>query len=116
MSVKVNALAQAIKILNALKINYAIIDEDGNKHGNLEVADPKKRAAPEFPRGEVRSHVLQFIEKIQVGEIKEVPADKYGLARVRANACSWMIEKYGAGCCTTSISHEKNTVEILRIS
>lgn len=116
MSVKANALAQAIKILNALKVGYAIIDEDGNRHGNLEVTEPKKRAPSAFPRGEVRSYVLQFIEKIQVGEIKEVPADKYGLERVRANCCSWLIERYGPGCCTTSINHDNNTIEILRIS
>ena len=113
--IKAKALEQAIKILDALKLSYLIIDENGNKHGSLEAVEQRKRAPSEFPRGEVRGYILPFIKDMKVGDIAQVNAGKYGVERIRANMTSWMIEKYGKGSCTTSANHETNTVEILRI-
>lgn len=113
--VKSKALEQAIKILDALKLEYVIFDSEGNKHGELEVAEKKKRSESEFPRGEIRQYFLPFIKDMGVGDVVEVDAGHYGLERVRGGICSWFLGKYGPSACTTTIKHSKNSVEVLRI-
>lgn len=113
--IKAKALEQAIKILDALNCQYLIIDGEGKQHGDLVIAPKKKRAEPEFPYGEIRQYTLPFIKDLKVGEVVEVDAKNYGLERIRGGICTWFLNKYGPGACTTTIKHSNNSIEVLRI-
>lgn len=109
--IKTKTLNQAIKMLDALKVQYKIIDGDGNVYDKL----IEKKAKSGLPRGERRAYVLQFIENMDIGDVVEFPAGPYNIEELRSNAISWFNGMYGVGSCTSSVDKEKNTCEILRI-
>jgi hypothetical protein len=110
-NIKVRTLKQAISMLDALKVQYKIIDEDGNVYDKMKERQAKKG----LPRGDRRKYVLQFIESMDIGDVVEFPAGPYEIEELRSNAVSWFNGTYGAGSCTSSIDRKKNTCEILRI-
>jgi hypothetical protein len=116
-SVKEKAFANVIKTLDALGCQYAIIDQEGNKHGTLAIEEEKqKRRVTVYPLGEIRNHIRPYVDDMKVGEVREVPYLEYGYERIRSNIGAWFIAKNGTGSCTTTINKEKGVVEVLRIA
>ena len=118
-NIKQGALNKALNTLNALGCKYAVIDEDGNKHGTLEVMAAKTgntKRPSFFPKGEVKNHVMQYIGNIQVGDVKEVPYGKYGGNTIQSSVSSFMHHRYGSGAHTSSQNHAKKALEVLRLA
>jgi hypothetical protein len=109
--IKTKTLQQAMKMLDALKVQYKIIDEDGNVYDKL----IEKKQKSSIPRGDRRSYVLKFIENMDIGDVVEFPAGPYKIEELRSNAISWFNGTHGTGSCTSTVNKEKNTCEILRI-
>ena len=76
--IKVTTLRKAITLLNACGFKYAIIDSDGEKHGELQVEAPRLRAKSEFPKGTLLAHILKYVPaEIKVGDVFQVPAGDF---------------------------------------
>ena len=50
--IKQTTLKKAIVLLNAIGAQYAIIDADGKKHGDLEIVEQRKRKPSAYEYGE----------------------------------------------------------------
>jgi hypothetical protein len=117
--VKINMLERTIKQLNALGVQYAVIDFSGKKLGTLEIAEKNRRRRnpnPEYKWGEMTGYVRSNLPVMEVGDVTCFSADKYDINRIRATTCAVLIDKYGKGSCATIINKKSNTVEVLRIS
>ena len=112
--IKKQTMERAISMLNALGATFAIIEKDGTKHGTLEVIGGK-RAKNKYPFGELSNYAKTYIEKMKVGEVKEVPYGKYEPEEVRSAVVSWAGYHWGNGSMATATVKDKKVVEILRI-
>lgn len=118
MSVQALAIERAINMLTAAGAKFAIITAEGNKFGDLEVAEPRQRKRKVFtrPQGEMRDHFLPYISGMVPGGYAEVPAGPYSLEDVRGPLTSWACVHWGKGSAMTSINRDKNVVEVIRVS
>lgn len=98
------------KALFALGLPYAIKLPDGTILGELIVKTVNKRPLA-FPYGEIKAYVKPFLENIEVGQKVVIPADKYGVARVRSAAGSIMAAKHGREMATCT-ANEDDTVTV----
>lgn len=113
--VKQQTLARALNMLNAIGATYAVIEEDGTKHGTLEVAETKKRSS-KYKHGELSGYASKHMSNMSVGDIQEIPFDKYTGEEVRSAAVSWACYHWGNGTVTTASIKDKQIVEVLRIA
>lgn len=113
--VKQQTLTRALNMLNALGATYAVIEEDGTKHGTLEVVETKKRGL-KYAHGELSGYASKHIANMSVGDIEVVPFDKYEAEEVRSALVSWAGYHWGKGTVTTATVKDKKLVEVLRIA
>ena len=113
--VKQQTLVRALNILNAIGATYAVIDEEGNKHGTLEVAE-KKKTGQKYPYGTLSTYAGKHMANMSVGDIEEIPFDKFEGEEVRSAAVSWACYHWGNGTVTSATVKEKKIVEVLRIA
>jgi hypothetical protein len=113
--IKKQTLTRALSMLNAIGATYAVIEEDGTKHGDLEVLEKKKRAH-KYAHGELSSYASKHIANMSVGDVQEIPFGKYEGEEVRAAAVSWACYHWGNGTATTATIKDKQLVEVLRIA
>ena len=110
------AFKRAIAILEGLKVPYAAIDLLGIKHGTLEVKEPITRSGGrKYPHGERAAYVRQFLAGIKVGDVANIPFDKYDAFEVQSSATSSAHRLWGSGSITTTVNREKQHVELLRV-
>lgn len=112
-------LDQSIKNLELLHnkgfLDYKISAVTGQQWGNLNIAElSRKRAAPSFPRGTVRGHIMPYIESLTPDNIVSIPLDKFKIEHLRGNICSWCTTHWGKGTYTTTYNREANCIEIYR--
>lgn len=113
--VKQQTLTRALNMLNAIGAIYAVIEQDGTKHGTLEVAEPKKRSG-KYAHGELSGYASEHMANMSVGDVVEIPFGKYEGEEVRSAAVSWACYHWGNGTVTSATIKEKNIVEVLRIA
>jgi hypothetical protein len=114
--VKINTLNKAIQMLNAIGVQYAVIDFDGNHHGELQVEKPKKRKTTLDQKwGEISEHIKPFIEGIRPGEVRTFTCGKFPPETVRSTTSSILIRWFGKSTYTTAVKRETNELEVLRI-
>lgn len=99
-------------------IQFKVQTKEGEEFGTLKTAPEKSRtrSASEFPIGEVRNYILQFLDKVQPDGIAIIPVGKYNPENVRGNACSWCTVHWGKGTYSSTYNKENKTVEIYRHS
>jgi hypothetical protein len=118
--VKTAVLNRAVAMLSALKVDFVIKTEDGEyiKMGNLEVQEPKTRAAKrksEVPHGTYKNYIESFgFSKLQIGDVLVVPKGAYDIEAIRGSLSSRACSLWGNGSAITSIVGD--TAEILRVS
>jgi hypothetical protein len=106
------AVDNAVKLLNAIGAQYAIIDTDGVKTGNLEVVTKIKRRKALYPHGEVIKHIKPYIDNIKVNTTVEIPVGKFDLATVYRSVSSNASKSWGTG--SHSITTKDGKVLITR--
>ena len=114
-------LERAVKDLETLRrkdlINYKVLTTDGEEHGDIELVEqeekPRKRASL-YPHGEIRKYILPYVEALDLDEIISIPLKEYPQEHVRGNLCAWATTVWGKGSYTSTINHDKNTVDIYR--
>lgn len=110
------ALAKVISMLNACKLQYAIVDSDGTKHGDLEVVIRKKRAPLKYPMGTLSGHFKPYIENLLPDQAAEIPAKNFNLEDLRGSIAAWASTNWGNGTCTTLVDKQTNCVLVFRTS
>jgi len=120
VGVKAAVLNKAVAMLSALKVDFIIKTEDGEyiKMGNLEIQEPKTRAAKrrsEVPYGTYKNYIESFgFTAMQVGDVLVVPKGTFDVEIVRGSLSSRACKLWGNGSVTTAIVGDK--VEILRVN
>lgn len=111
-----NVLAKVNHVLQSLGLKYAIVDSDGNKHGELNVTQEKKvkRRRSVFPLGELRDHIMPHLKSILINTTKRVPCGKYPVESVRSSISSYATQMWGAGMYKTHVGADKTFVEVSR--
>lgn len=107
------ALNNAIKVLENLKCQFAIISPDNKKYGELEVVAP----ANQHKRGEVRAYVKEKLNGFlpEPGELGFINCDEgIDLEAVRCSLLNWCIAEHGPQSMTTEVDHEKRQVKYYR--
>ncbi len=112
--IKIQTLNRAIKMLQALNCQFAIIDEEGGKHGVLEVVEKSKRKPSLYPHGTLSTYVQPYIKDIQVGDVRVIPAEGYDLETLRGSLCARLTTNLGKNTYNTMINKEQNRIEVIR--
>jgi hypothetical protein len=106
------ALDNAVKLLNAVGAQYAIIDSDGNKVGDLNVVTKAKRRKALYPHGAVSKYIKPFIDRARVNYTYEIPVGEFDLATVYRSVSSHASKTWGNG--THSITSKDGKVLITK--
>ena len=112
--VKQQTLKRALAMLNAIGASYAVIDEEGTKHGTLEITEKKTRG--KYPYGTLSTYAGKHIANMSVGDIQEIPFGEFDGESVRSAAVSWACYHWGNGTVTSATVKDKKVVEVLRIA
>ena len=114
--IKQTTLKKAIVLLNAIGAQYAIIDLDGNKHGSLEITEPRKRKSSGYERGELTNYCRTYFKEVLVGDVQIFPIGNYPIEVMQRTLSSYICKQYGNGTHTTCIRKDRKSIEILRIA
>jgi len=109
-------LTKVISVLNSMDLKYAIVDSDGNKHGDLNIEQDKKpkRRRSIYPLGEVRNHIMPYLQSILINTTKSIPVGKYAPEVIRGSTSSYATQMWGSGNYKTHISNDRKFVEVTR--
>lgn len=109
-------LPKVISMLNACKVQFAIIDSAGEKHGDLEVVARKKRSPLKYPMGTFSNHFKPYIQNLLPDQAAEIPANNFNLEDLRGSIAAWASTNWGKGSCTTLVDKQNNMVLVFRTS
>lgn len=62
------ALSNAVKLLNAIGVEYAIQDHDGTLHGNGVLQTKAKRKPLTYPYGSLSKHVRPYVDACGINQ------------------------------------------------
>lgn len=111
-----NTFKRAIILLDSMKCVYAIMDPLGNKHGTLDVNETKKiKRIPEHPHGQRSIYIRKYMESMSVGDVVQIPFDKFGGPNIQTSVGSIACRTWGAGSVTSTMVRANQVVEVMRI-
>lgn len=108
------ALTNAIKLLNAIGVEYAIQDHDGSMHGNGVLHTKQKKASPKYPYGTLAKHIRPYIDACRVNQTVTIPIGHFDLLHVYGSASSAASKHWGNGCHKIGTSVDKKAVLLTR--
>ena len=107
---------RAIVLLDSMKCIYAIMDPLGNKHGTLPIGGIKKiKSIPKHPHGQLSAHVRKYLDSMKVGDVVQIPFDKFGGPDIQTSVGSTANRIWGKGSVTSTMVQANKVVEVLRI-
>ena len=107
---------RAIVLLDSMKCIYAIMDPLGNKHGTLPIGGIKSiKRIPKHPHGQRSAYVRKYIDGMKVGDVVQIPFDKFGGSDIQATIASTAWRHWGKGSITSTIIQVNQIVEVMRI-
>jgi hypothetical protein len=115
LEIQLRKIEQLLTILDSVDAQYKIILADGTCYGDLMIQEEIKRRPLVHPYGAVTKYVEPYLLPMNVGDALEIPANGYGLERVRSVACSCASRRWGNGSLTTYTNLDTDNVEILRL-
>jgi hypothetical protein len=114
-------LNKAIKLLNSIGVEYAILAGE-EKHGTLEIVKKKTKGrnksraySYKYERGALRDYVRKYIEPLKVGEVTYIPKGNFELNEVSTAAASLAHFVFGKGSHVGRTDNEKQVFEVLRL-
>jgi hypothetical protein len=106
------AVSQAIRMLRAAGVQYAVIDHAGALHGTLDV---KKRKYPAGPRMALKPHYKDPLDALAPDSAVSIPIPAGADATsFQACVCQYARALWGMGNYTSSMNREQNAVDVLR--
>ena len=109
---------RAIKMLDALKLKYAIIDLDGHRIGELEVKEEptrRKRSANKYEHGAMANYLRPYIHSVEGGGIAIIPSGQFEISDLAKSSSSMACTLWGNGNATQSVVKQSNTIELMRL-
>lgn len=113
-SVHQKALTNAIKLLNAIGVEYAVKDFNGNVHGNAVIQEKSKRKPAKYPYGSLANHVRPYLDSCGVNQTVHIPTGQFDIEHVYGSASSIASKQWGNGCHKIGTTDDKKTVIITR--
>jgi len=108
-------LNKAIQMLNALKCDYAIVDSDGNTHGELRIQPSKAKRPLRYPYGSITKHIRPYLEGAKVGDIIRIPIKPFDKETIAGSTASLCCKLWGIGHHTAGLSTDGSYVEVFKI-
>jgi hypothetical protein len=108
------SLPKIISMLNACKVQFAIVDSSGTKHGNLNVVERKTRRALKYPMGTLTNFFVPLIEHLKADESAEVRCKDYDIESMRSSIAAWTSKRWGNGACSTIVDKATDTIFVFR--
>jgi len=112
------AFARALKTLDALGAQYAVIYA-AEKHGTLELAPPprvRKDGLPQYKHGETYAYFWPIMQHMQPGDVVKVPFDRFDSTVLSSNISAHCSRAWGSGNYVTKRDMDAQNVDILRIA
>lgn len=114
--IKEATLKKAIVLLNAIGAQYAIIDSDGNRHGDLPLAEIPKRRKNTYPYGTLTNYCVENFKELAIGDVCIFPIGQFEIKEMQRALSSWLCKIYGNGTHTTCMSEDRKSIEVLRVA
>ena len=110
-------LTKVVNVLSALKLDYAIVDSEGNKHGNLNLAPVKvkKVTASPYPRGHLRAYVKPYLDSMMINTSKVIPANGFHIKFLSAAASNYAKDTWGNGSYKCMRSADGKSITFTRL-
>lgn len=113
-------LDKAIKALSALQkhteIRWSVTVAD-ETYGNAELAIPKLSSRTyKYKRGETRSYYQPFLDKLEVGDVTEIPFNGFVRAILTSNIGGTCWRMWGTGSYTVIRLDTKGVVQVMRLA
>jgi len=107
-------LQAAIKQLSILPVKFAVIDDEGNKYGMLEVAveNTRKRKKSVHLRGAITSYAMPFIKDLKVGDVAVVPYGDWNKKSLNSGLTACASRIWGNGSYISCSA--KDHIELMR--
>ena len=107
---------RAIVLLDSMKCIYAIMDPLGNRHGTLPIGGIKRiKRIPKHPHGQRSAYVRKYIDGMKVGDVVQIPFDKFGGSDIQKSVASTTWRLWGRGSATSTIVQVNEVVEVMKI-
>lgn len=114
--IQARELQRAIKFIEAVGCEYAVITPDGDLFSNgLEVVEKKERTrAPlRYAYGEIaKFYKPQINLAAEIGDVQEIALGKFSAEDIRGGVCSYLSKEWGKDTYTTNIA--EHCIEVLR--
>lgn len=104
---KLAVLNKALGMLRVLGCQYAVVDYNGTKHGDLEVVPPKQKR--KYSGIDYKQIYEPFVKEITPSDtIHELTVpDGISIESLRGTMCSWCTRKWGPETYTTQVKDGK---------
>jgi hypothetical protein len=108
-------LQTAIRQLSILPVKFAVIDEDGNKYGDLQITvdTGRKRKKFLYPKGAITVYVMPYIKDLKVGDVAVVPFKDWAKKSLQSGLTACASRLWGNESYTSYTAKEH--IEIMRI-
>jgi hypothetical protein len=103
------SMTNAILNLKARGCMYTVTDVDGNVYTNTVTQKKSKKRSQSFD-----PYVRPFLDKLQVGDIIEIPYHIYTGADLQSNICARAHARWGSKSVMTTTDNDKKVVMVLR--
>jgi hypothetical protein len=117
--IKQMALERQIEVLTNLGMQFCIIDTDGNKHGTLEVAEPKpikkRQSNPDRPLGAVVTYLRPYLDHLQPGSTASIPIGEFGFKTIQSSTCSYLFTAHGPNRVITTQNKDTDCVDVVLV-
>jgi hypothetical protein len=112
-------LLDCVRGLSAVDCKFAIIDGEGNKYGDLEIAAPqeqRKRQRPQYPWGTLIKYLRPYLDNLDaVGKTVSIPFGEYNPYSLCSTLSSWGTRTYGVGSVKHTMITTEQRIEVKRI-
>ena len=112
MDIRARVLNDCITRLNALGLQYVIIDDKGQQYGTLKVAEKERKQINWERDYNLKGQLIAS----SIGEVIEFrPLEGHALQDLQAQIASSAVRNIGKGTFATCTNKKTNTVEFMRL-
>jgi hypothetical protein len=114
-------LYKALRYLLSVGCKFAVIDPDGNKHGDLPIIEKENkkkitRAPKKYEHGTVTNYLRPFLLKLdKVGATVDIPFGEFDFKTLGSTLSSWTNKHYGEGAVEYKTLHIEKIIQLQRI-
>jgi hypothetical protein len=115
--IQTKVLNKAIAMLQAVGVQYAIVDTNGNKYGTLPIQPAKPKRSPHtYPFGTITKHIKPYIDPLKVGESVAIPIQPFDKGTISSSVSSYCFKLWGKGSHAGTTTKDGKFYEVLRLN